>query len=206
MQAADPGVGVCAFRGCSCFRLVRSNIFEMFFMCVVVTNCIFIGVEVELNRQPQGNSPVIIQTVQYVYTTLFTLELAFRLGAHGKSFFCSAEWLWNWLDIFIVLTSLWEVTTDAIEGFVSLGNAGDQGNALEGMTGLKAFRVIRITRIAKTVRLLHVFRFILALRMLVTSILSTLKSLVWALVLLLLIVYVFAVHCSAFFVQLWATS
>ena len=61
------------------------------------------------------------------------------------------------------------------------------------MTGLRAFRIIRVTRIAKTVRLLHIFRFILALRMLVTSIINTLKSLLWALILLMLIIYVFAV-------------
>ena len=61
------------------------------------------------------------------------------------------------------------------------------------MTGLRAFRIIRVTRIAKTVRLLHIFRFILALRMLVTSIINTLKSLLWALILLILIIYVFAV-------------
>ncbi|CAJ1331417.1 unnamed protein product [Effrenium voratum] len=61
------------------------------------------------------------------------------------------------------------------------------------MSGFKVFRVIRITRIIKTARLVRIFRFVIALRTLVTSIFHTLKALFWALALLVLIVYVFAV-------------
>eukprot|EP00913_Durusdinium_trenchii_P001885 g1744.t1 len=69
------------------------------------------------------------------------------------------------------------------------------------MSSFKAFRIIRITRIVKAVRLMRIFRFIMALRngvrgsdpMLITSIMHTLKSLFWAMVLLVLIMYAFAV-------------
>ncbi|CAE6942521.1 CACNA1H [Symbiodinium sp. KB8] len=171
-------------------RLVKSNHFEMFFTCVVLTNSIFIGIDVQLSTQSPEDTHWAIQVVQYMYTALFTIELLLRLSVHGRSFFCSPDWLWNWLDIFIVATSLWEVSIDVVAGI--LGAAAEYGS-VEGMTGLRAFRIIRVTRIAKTVRLLHIFRFILALRMLVTSIINTLKSLLWALILLILIIYVFAV-------------
>jgi hypothetical protein len=62
-----------------------------------------------------------------------------------------------------------------------------------GVINLKALRVIRVTRIVKAVRLMRIFRFVMALRTLITSILHTLQSLFWALALLVLIVYVFAV-------------
>ncbi|CAE7317370.1 Cacna1h, partial [Symbiodinium pilosum] len=45
----------------------------------------------------------------------------------------------------------------------------------------------------KAVRLMRVFRFVMAFRTLITSILYTLKSLFWALMLLVVIVYVFGV-------------
>ncbi|CAE7426722.1 Cacna1h [Symbiodinium natans] len=45
----------------------------------------------------------------------------------------------------------------------------------------------------KAVRLMRVFRFVMAFRTLITSILYTLKSLFWALMLLIVIVYVFGV-------------
>lgn len=60
-------------------------------------------------------------------------------------------------------------------------------------SNLKAFRIIRITRLVKAVRLARIFRFVMAFRLLISSILHTLKSLFWALMLLVLIIYVFAV-------------
>ncbi|CAE7744834.1 Cacna1h, partial [Symbiodinium pilosum] len=62
------------------------------------------------------------------------------------------------------------------------------GNA-DGVTGLKALRIVRVTRVLKVVRLMRVFRFVMAFRTLITSIAFTLKSLFWALMLLLVIVY-----------------
>ena len=89
---------------------------------------------------------------------------------------------------------------------------------------MKTFRIIRLTRLLKTIQFVKIFRFVMALRMLVTSIMSTLKAmdsawiqgpghsvflfggdaflfrfsclaqaLFWALVLLILVVYVFGV-------------
>eukprot|EP00439_Symbiodinium_sp_Y106_P038710 s540_g4.t1 len=93
------------------------------------------------------------------------------------------------LDVFIVLSSLWEVIIDII--YIWEDQENKQG--FFGMTGLKAFRIVRITRLFKAVRLMRIFRFVRALRTLITSILHTLKSLFWAVVLLGLIVYVFSV-------------
>ena len=103
-------------------RLVKSNRFELFFTCVVLTNSVFIGIEVELSLQNSGGSVLVIQMVQGLYTALFTAELLLRLSVHGRSFFCSPDWLWNWLDIFIVVTSLWELGIDILTGrpFVSM--------------------------------------------------------------------------------------
>jgi len=171
-------------------RIVNRNSFEMFFTCVVLTNSIFIGIEVQIGLQSSGESPAAIRAIQYLYTTLFTVELLLRMIVHGRQYFWNEDWLWNWLDIFIVSTSLWELGVDIVS---MLSKSDGEVASLEGVTGLKAFRIVRVTRIAKTVRLLHIFRFILALRMLITSIINTLKSLLWAIILLVLIIYVFAV-------------
>eukprot|EP00747_Dinoflagellata_sp_TGD_P085867 gnl/TRDRNA2_/TRDRNA2_163048_c0_seq1.p1 gnl/TRDRNA2_/TRDRNA2_163048_c0~~gnl/TRDRNA2_/TRDRNA2_163048_c0_seq1.p1 ORF type:complete len:317 (+),score=47.48 gnl/TRDRNA2_/TRDRNA2_163048_c0_seq1:2-952(+) len=52
-------------------------------------------------------------------------------------------------------------------------------------------RMFRITRLLRVFRVVRVVRFIRALRTLVYSVLCTLKSLVWALLLLLILVYIF---------------
>lgn len=96
--------------------------------------------------------------------------------------------MWSVLDIFIVMTSLWEVVAGILQEVVE----SDVGS-INGISSLKAARIIRLTRILKTVRVIRLFRFVLALRTLITSIFSTMKSLFWALMLLTLIVYVFAI-------------
>eukprot|EP00439_Symbiodinium_sp_Y106_P051369 s4633_g6.t2 len=169
-------------------RLVKHPVFDLFFTVVVITNSIFIGVELQLSMST-GCRSIPVQAVQYVYTLLFTLELVLRVLGQGPSLFWRDEWTWAWLDLFIVATSLWEVAVDVY--YYSQGNT--DLTALSGMSSLKAFRIIRITRLIKAVRLVRVLRFVMAFRTLITSILHTLKSLFWALMLLALIIYVFAV-------------
>lgn len=160
--------------------------FDIFFALVVFTNAIFIGLEVESNMSGQWIPNEVVQTVNYVYTSLFTFELLVRCMIAGRSFFWCDDWLWNWLDIVIVMTSLFEVSIDIVTASTA---AADPIT----FSSLKVFRVIRLTRVIKTVRLVRIFRFVIALRTLVTSIVHTLKALFWALTLLVLIVYVFAV-------------
>eukprot|EP00435_Cladocopium_sp_Y103_P043006 s66_g12.t1 len=169
--------------------IVDDSRFDIFFAFVVITNSIFIGVDVQMNPSSYGSRPIWIHVLQIFYTVLFSIELAFRVAANGKNYFCSQEWAWAVLDLFIVVSSWWEVFVEAW-----YASAGDDGSfdSFGGLTGLKAFRIVRLTRIVKTVRLMRIFRFVLALRTLIHSILHTLKSLFWALVLLALIVYVFA--------------
>jgi len=85
---------------------------------------------------------------------------------------------------------LWDVCVDVMDAV--LDNPGDW-ESFSGLSTLKAMRIVRLTRILKTAQFLRIFRFIMALRMLVQSILGTLKALFWALLLLVLIIYVFAV-------------
>ena len=102
----------------------------------------------------------------------------------------SGTMLRNWLDFIIVSASIVEVVINAVE--VAEGGVQD----LSSITGFKIFRILRLTRIVKMVRLVRIFRFVSALRTLVTSIAHTLKALFWALTLLAMIVYVFAVLFS----------
>lgn len=98
--------------------------------------------------------------------------------------------MWAWLDVFIVASSLWDVVVEVVTAIME--GQGDL-ESIAGLSNVKSFRIIRLTRLLKTAQFIRIFRFVMALRMLVTSIISTLKALVWALVLLGLIVYVFAV-------------
>lgn len=156
----------------------------------MISNAIFIGIDVHHSVTYDGDRPFSYKVAQYTYTVLFCGELMVRVVALRWQFFWSADWMWSVLDVFIVVTSLWEVAVDIVS-MVYQENGGI--DSISGLTNMKSFRIIRLTRLLKTVQFVRIFRFVMALRMLVTSIISTLKALFWALILLGLIVYVFAV-------------
>lgn len=170
-------------------RIVKNNVFDLVCALVVISNLIFLGVEVEISISSQGQRQTTIQVIGYAYTLWFLLELCLRIACDGRALFCNEDWMWAWLDVFVVLTSLWEVAVDLTYVFMETEEIGE----VVGVSGLKALRIIRITRILKAIRLMRVFRFVMAFRTLITSIIYTLKSLFWACMLLIVIMYVFAV-------------
>ncbi|CAJ1331610.1 unnamed protein product [Effrenium voratum] len=171
-------------------RIVKNNAFDLVCAFVVVSNCLYLGIDVEVRRShAPAELPLFTQVIPHCYAAWFLLELTLRILAEGcYSFFFSDDWMWSILDLFVVLTSLWDVAADILIAFQN-----ESVSQVEGMSSFKAFRIVRITRIVKVVRLMRVFRFVLAFRTLIASIADTLKSLFWALMLLATIVYVFAV-------------
>ncbi|CAK9077161.1 Voltage-dependent L-type calcium channel subunit alpha-1D (CHCACHA1D) (Voltage-gated calcium channel subunit alpha Cav1.3) [Durusdinium trenchii] len=172
-------------------RLVSHVAFDLFFAVAILVNAIFIGVEVQ--AQLLNSDQAVLTSVHVIgktFTVIFLIELILRMLAQGRHF-CSTtneDWRWNLLDTIIVLASLWDVGLE----IVTLAQGADS-EGLTGMSGLRTLRIIRITRLVKIARLARILRFIMALRTLTQSILHTLKSLIWAMILLALIVYTFAV-------------
>mmetsp|Transcript_23498 Transcript_23498/g.55446 ORF Transcript_23498/g.55446 Transcript_23498/m.55446 type:complete len:598 (+) Transcript_23498:44-1837(+) len=183
--AKSPQVG--DSHGC-CFwmqLLVAHPGFEMFWAFVVLSNAVVLGIDVEMGLSANYPArPPELFAIQIVYTTLFTLELTLRILGRGCSVFCAEGCCWIWLDTLIVVISIWESAVEI---------AGESSGSLASVTSLKSFRLVRLTRLLRTVQFIRIFRFIMALRTLVTSIFSTLKALSWALILLFLIIYVFAI-------------
>eukprot|EP00435_Cladocopium_sp_Y103_P067623 s2528_g30.t1 len=196
--------------------------FDLFFAIAILTNAIFIGFEVQASIPKfDENSPgepgvstmddelaVMLSILGKAYAGLFFVELCIRVLAQRRSFVSmrNPEWRWNLMDTIIVLASLVEIIFE-----VSSYASGGEEMSLTGMSGLRTLRIIRITRLVKIARLARILRFVMALRTvglcqmlpvpeksrksrtLTQSILHTLKSLIWAVVLLLLIVYTFAI-------------
>ena len=75
-------------------RIVKHSGFDFFFAFVVLSNSIFIGVEVQLGLEIQGSRPLAIYIFQYAYTFLFSVELGLRLLADWRFYLCD-EWMWT---------------------------------------------------------------------------------------------------------------
>ncbi|CAK0888866.1 unnamed protein product, partial [Prorocentrum cordatum] len=173
-------------------RIVGSSAFELFFCMVIVANAAWIGLEVnyqagvqEGQRCRRCQSQAFL-AVGHAFTALFAVELSIRLGAEGLRFFHgrSSNAFWNYFDTAIVAISLFEV-------FLEVASLLDGGGT--DWANLRVLRIMRITRLLRVIRVTRIFRYVRALRTLVYSIACTLKSLFWASVLLMLIMYVFGI-------------
>ena len=127
----------------------------MFFACVVVTNAIFIGFDVERSLGDPNPRPLAFQMIQSHYTVLFCSELALRFAAYGVRLFCSEDWAWVLMDTFIVLISIWETVVDILQ---ALEPESDELGSIAGVSTLKAFRVVRLTRLLKIAQVVRIFR------------------------------------------------
>ena len=183
-----PSIGVSCLRRsqASLLELVNSLKFETFFAAVIATNSVFIGITIQWeSSQRTLKVPSAMFFVQLVYTMIFLLEVLLKVLALGlRDFFCSANWGWHWFDVFVVASAVFECIVEAVTQDPQL--SGSSSN-------LRILRVLRMTRLTRIFRVIRVVRFFRSLRTLVFSIANTLKSLFWAMLLLALIMYVFAI-------------
>jgi len=167
--------------------LLDTQTAHIFFGLVVVSNSIFLGVQLEYyaNTKDYSSSADLFMSLHLVYAVLFTVEVCLHLLAEGiVHYLWSEDWAWNWLDGFVVTSSWVELTIDLLSGGGSSGRAN---------SNLRALRLLRVGRLFRVVRIIRVVKFFRSLRTLVHSLVGTLRSLFWALLLLFLIIYIFGI-------------
>eukprot|EP00434_Breviolum_minutum_P022104 symbB.v1.2.019515.t1/scaffold1454.1/size117754/1 len=75
--------------------LVTSWFFEAFFATIIVTNSIFIAVQVEVaSMDPGAEMAPGFFVFASIYTFFFTFELILRIFAKGVKIFCGDDWGW----------------------------------------------------------------------------------------------------------------
>mmetsp|Transcript_152047 Transcript_152047/g.291053 ORF Transcript_152047/g.291053 Transcript_152047/m.291053 type:complete len:635 (-) Transcript_152047:165-2069(-) len=167
-------------------KMTRSSWFEIFFACMIGSNAVLLGVEVIVSASANVNS-MTFSLIQVIFTAIFLMELLLRLvGGNGcRQFFLHSETqAWNIFDTIVVLCSLVETMIH----FVLLKGEDPHSDSLS-----RWVRMARVARLARVLRIMRIVRFVGPLRVLVVSIASTLRTLCWAMLLLLIIIYVFAV-------------
>lgn len=167
-------------------RLVSSHASNAFFAVVVLTNSFYLGIQLEyhaVSRDAKFDTAFLY--IHVCYAVLFTVEVGLRLLADGFwTYFCSSEWAWNLLDAFIVSSSWIELWVDVLTPGTPTGTPNRGTN-----TNLRLIRLLRVGRLFRVVRIIRVVRLFRSLRTLVQSLVGTLKTLFWALLLLFLIMH-----------------
>lgn len=164
-------------------EFMQTALMESICAGVIFTNSILIGVQTDYMAKRLGEEqPLVFTVVDAAYTAIFGLELAVRLLGSGLGFFYRDSGLfWNYLDVVIVLPSVMELV---LAFFLQLPFVS---------TDITVIRVLRITRVFRVIRVVKVMKFIRSLRQLVESVMHTMRSLAWSMILLIMIIYVFAI-------------
>ena len=165
----------------------KSIAFNVAVALVIISNSMFLGLQLEVSvHDADGSTARWFLLGHFCYAILFSLEMVVRVVALGpRGFLCGPDFAWNWLDLCIVFPAWIELAVD----FVQLQTVG----AGTSNSNFRVIRVFRVTRVLQVIRSVRLVRFISAFRELVISVLDTVRQLVWAMVLLLLVIYSFGI-------------
>ena len=157
------------------FTVAHSPFFDLFWALVITSNAIYLGVTLSVASQDG------VLAVHFVYAVLFALELLMRVAAVGcREYLFGSGWAWNLMDVVVVSASWLDIILDLV---------GTTGGESVG-SSFRVLRLLRVSRLLRIVKTLWIVRFVGALRTLVSSLVDTFKPLFWAMLLLMLIIYI----------------
>eukprot|EP00931_Biecheleriopsis_adriatica_P114862 TRINITY_DN9074_c0_g1_i2.p1 TRINITY_DN9074_c0_g1~~TRINITY_DN9074_c0_g1_i2.p1 ORF type:complete len:654 (+),score=123.64 TRINITY_DN9074_c0_g1_i2:38-1999(+) len=168
--------------------VVSNTKFDVVLSVIILLNAVQIGFETDWNMKHAGEEQLpAFEYLDNTFSFFFLIELLLRLckdqlyflSWHHKSFG------WNVLDTFLVVTSLIELVVQY--QFQELAAGGGQTLSLSHLRTTRMVRLVRIMRVFKMVR------FFSELRVMAYSVVMSINSLMWALLLLLLVMFVFGI-------------
>ncbi|CAE8616512.1 unnamed protein product [Polarella glacialis] len=163
-------------------RLVKTVFFDYCMSGVLVLNAVIIGVQAEYQARVGSTteSSAYFQSIEGAFDFIFAVELGLRIYVSGvKHFFFGNDWLANLFDVVLVVLQIVDSRLS-----LTISSEGGFGN-------LGVLRILRLFRVARMVRLV---RLVPELRSMVFLIGASLRTFVWAAVLMLLIMYCLAVY------------
>ncbi|CAK9003714.1 L type [Durusdinium trenchii] len=159
------------------------------FWCSSFSTCLGGHVDVS-SHVGLSDVPSWMQTANTAIVGVFLLELLLKFIALGcTEFWCAKDSSWNLFDFVIIAISVADVALDILA--TSLTPDVNTGH----------LRLIRSIRLARALRSMRSWQYIGGLRTLALSIVSTLGSLFWTLMLLLIIFYSFGVVLTQMVVE-----
>mmetsp|Transcript_148729 Transcript_148729/g.262960 ORF Transcript_148729/g.262960 Transcript_148729/m.262960 type:complete len:627 (+) Transcript_148729:44-1924(+) len=153
----------------------------------IILNVILIGIETDyMARNWVAQPPKVCGILENVFCFYFLVELVYRIYRGGFAFFQGG---WNLFDTLTVALQVLEVLTSEI----SWAFVADYHNRLASshVGVVRMMRVFRLIRVMRFIRILSAFS---ALRMMVVSIMDSVRSLVWTIVLILLAMFITSVY------------
>lgn len=168
---------------------VTSPAFDQISGVLILANTITIGIQTEYMAQNLSEHiPLWLEALDKLLAVCFLIELMVRIRVFRGSFFCNSDGrpqAWNLFDFTLVLLQVVEEMMRIMIRTVSTST--DAGS-------MKPMRVMRILRLMRALRVMRMMRLLGDLRTIVSSVVGSLKSLGWTVLLLLMLMFVVGVY------------
>lgn len=161
--------------------IVRSSWFDAVSAIVISVNACTIGwaAESAIQNKHEPEDPL-GHNMERAFLAFYVVEILMRISVGGKDYWCGMDCEWNWFDVGLVLTSLYDLI---VKDFME--------DNIENMLGF--LRVLRVARMLKLLRIVRFMRVFKELRMILSSMFGCFKCMVWACLLVFLVTYMFGV-------------
>mmetsp|Transcript_3534 Transcript_3534/g.8804 ORF Transcript_3534/g.8804 Transcript_3534/m.8804 type:complete len:760 (-) Transcript_3534:34-2313(-) len=167
-------------------EIATNQHFEAITLCVIFANALWIWVDTDLNKEDiLLEADPIFQVAEHFFCFFFSFEWFVRFMAFKKKTDClrDAWFMFDTLLVVMMVAETWVMTSITLVTGVSSGGGGDA-------SVLRIARLLRLTRMARMARLLRAMPEIMIL---IKGMLQASRSVIFTLLLLLMLMYVFAI-------------
>lgn len=150
---------------------------------VIVFNAVLLAIDAEYAaRNLEEPNHIVLSAFELLLSAHYTCELLLRILVHRLGFFKGADKMWNAFDSLLVVLAIYDI----VDEWALRTDGGSMAN----------HTYLRVTRLGKMLKLLRVFRVMRAfreLRLVLNTVLGSLKSIVWSCLLASTIAFMFGV-------------
>lgn len=151
------------------YRFVNSQTFSIICMFMILANASWMGYESDYRETIESSQ---LKRIALIFNIWFATELLLKLVTFRLEFFIGPDYLWNLLDLFLVLSSIPEYFELSIT--------------------LSIIHILRLGRLTRAFRVVRLLRYMSTLREIRMSLFHTLAPLFWSFVAMFLLTYVWA--------------
>eukprot|EP00929_Paragymnodinium_shiwhaense_P101267 TRINITY_DN6421_c0_g5_i1.p1 TRINITY_DN6421_c0_g5~~TRINITY_DN6421_c0_g5_i1.p1 ORF type:complete len:864 (+),score=199.01 TRINITY_DN6421_c0_g5_i1:158-2749(+) len=150
---------------------------------MIILNAVVIGVSAD--HDPNA---LHWELLEIYFLIFFSCEFLLKVFLFGsRVILCGRGRLWNFFDLFCICTALFDVALTYGSRAVS-----DDENQVKDLSGWMLIKMLRLARLARLVRLLR-FKIFHELKMMVQGVVSGVRVLFWAIVLLFFCIFFLAI-------------
>jgi len=158
-------------------KSMNTGLFDFVFAFAIIANAFVMLLKLEKTGQKIGydyrlqnaederwpNADEIFDVLDWVFCVVFLLEFLIRVGVERRHWFQS---LWNYFDLVLITSAWFEKLIQSVQLDMSL------------------FRLVRLLRLARVLRIVRLVRAFRELRVLIRTVVSSVRALFWSVILL----------------------